>query len=62
MTTGANNEGNLSEPATNLDQKSTPSQLVTALQREHAHWVTEVIEAYGEVTAVVPRLHIVDVC
>jgi NADH-quinone oxidoreductase subunit C len=63
MTTGANNESALPEPiATDSDQKSTPSRLVAALQREHPHWATEIIEAFGEVTAVVPRLHIVDVC
>ena len=62
MTTGVNNESTLPEPAANSDQKSTPSQLVTALQREHGDWITEIIETHGEVTAVVPRLHIVDVC
>jgi NADH-quinone oxidoreductase subunit C len=63
MTTGANNESTSPEPAaTNAEQRSTPSLLVTALQREHSHWITEVIEAHGEVTAIVPRLHIVDVC
>ena len=62
MTTGANNESTLPEPATNPDQKSTPSQLVTALQREHSLWVAEIVEAHGEVTAIVPRVHIVDVC
>ena len=62
MTTGANNQSSLPEPATNPDQKPTPSQLVTALQREHEHWVTDVVEAHGEVTATVPRLQIVDVC
>ena len=62
MTTGENNENSLPEPTTNSDQKSTPSQLVTALQREHADWITEVIEAHGEVTAIVPAQHIVEVC
>ena len=62
MTTGVNNESSLPVSTTNSDQKLTPSQLVTALQREHADWVTEIIEAHGEVTAVVPRQHIVDVC
>jgi len=61
MTTGENNENSLPEPTTNSDQKSTPSQLVTALQREHADWITEVIEAHGEVTAIVPAQHIVEV-
>ena len=56
-------ENILPEPAApDSDRRSTPSQLVTALQREHPHWVTEIIEAFGEVTAVVSRLHIIDVC
>jgi len=63
MSTGINSDNKLPESANaNLDQKSTPSQLVTALQREHPHWVTEIVEAYGEVTAVIPGLHIMDVC
>ncbi|HYU99123.1 MAG TPA: NADH-quinone oxidoreductase subunit C [Pyrinomonadaceae bacterium] len=62
MTTGETNETSLPEPTTNSDQKSTPSQLVTALQREHADWITQVMEAYHEVTVIVPALHIVDVC
>src|SRR5882762_10500009 len=71
MTTGAGNEEILESSlentlpeaaATDLDQLSTPSRLVTALQREHPQWVSGIIDAFGEVTAVVPRLHIVDVC
>jgi NADH-quinone oxidoreductase subunit C len=62
MTTGENNQNNLPEPTTNPDQKSTPSHLVAALRREHTQWITGVIEAHGEVTAIVPALHIVDVC
>ncbi|HEV7395089.1 MAG TPA: NADH-quinone oxidoreductase subunit C [Pyrinomonadaceae bacterium] len=41
---------------------STPSQLVTALQHEHPEWIAGVTEAFGEVTAVVPREFIVAVC
>jgi len=41
----------LAEPAINPYQKLTPSQLVTALQHENQHWVTEIVEAHGEVTA-----------
>jgi NADH-quinone oxidoreductase subunit C len=62
MTTGANNESSLAEPAAISDQKLTPSLLVTALQREHSDWVTEIVEAHGEVTASVPAARIVDVC
>ena len=75
MTTGAGDENTrdkisekilesaLPEPAApDIDRPSTPSRLVTALQLQHAHWVTEIIEAFGEVTAVISQLHIVDVC
>src|SRR4029450_8791502 len=56
-------ENNLPEPATPVsDQQSTPSRLVTALKREHPDWVTEITEAFGEVTAIVPKVHIVEVC
>jgi len=41
---------------------ATPSHLLTALQREHEDWVVSIVEALGEVTAVVPREHIVAVC
>ena len=44
------------------EEPVTPSQLVTALKCEHPGWVTEITEALGEVTAVVPREHIVEVC
>jgi NADH-quinone oxidoreductase subunit C len=46
----------------NSDQKLTPSHLVAALKREHPEWVSEVVEAIGEVTAIVPREHITAVC
>lgn len=62
MTTGAENENNLLGQATNPNTKPTPSQLVTALQHENSHWVLEITEAHGEVTAVVSPPHIVDVC
>lgn len=48
------------EPTPSIN--ATPSPLVTALQQENAAWVTEVIEAFGEVTIIVPREHIVAVC
>jgi len=40
----------------------TPSPLVAALQRQNAGWVSEVIEAFGEVTVVVPREKIIEIC
>ena len=46
----------------NSNPTSTPSPLVAALQREHPEWISEIVEALGEVTAIVPREHIVEVC
>ena len=40
----------------------TPSPLVAALQHENSDWVGEVIEAFGEITVVVPREKIAEVC
>ena len=63
MTTAADNEQVLpDQTSTNLEQPSTPSQWVTALQHAHANWISEIVEAHGEVTAVVPREHIFGVC
>jgi len=41
---------------------STPSQVVTALKHAQAEWIGEITEALGEVTAIVPREFITDVC
>ncbi len=63
MTTGSDNEQELSaQPSNAVQDPITPSQLVTALQREHPDWITEVREALGEVTAIVPREQIQAVC
>lgn len=63
MTNEADNEQVLpGQTSTISSQNATPSLLVTALQREHPDWITEVREAYGEVTATVPREHIQAVC
>lgn len=40
----------------------TPSHLVGALKCAHPEWIGDVTCALGEVTAIVPREHIVDVC
>lgn len=63
MSTGADNEQALPEQTPTAPiQESTPSHLVASLRREHPDWVTEIIEAHGEVTAIVPREHIAEVC
>lgn len=63
MSTGADNQSALPEPITaDSVQKTAPALLLAALQREHPHRITQIIEAFGEVTAIVPRLHIVEVC
>ena len=50
------------QTSTTSNEKLTPSQLVTALQREHPDWITEIREAHGEVTATVPREYIEAAC
>jgi NADH-quinone oxidoreductase subunit C len=41
---------------------TAPSPLAAALSRENPQWVSEVIDAFGETTIVVPREHIVEAC
>lgn len=43
-------------------EAAAPSPLVAALQHEHSEWVVDVIEAFGEITIVVPREHLVAAC
>jgi NADH-quinone oxidoreductase subunit C len=63
MSTDSNSELPLAEPAPPSSiQKTTPSQLVAALQSEHPEWITQITEALGEVTALVPREQIVALC
>ncbi|HEX8844860.1 MAG TPA: NADH-quinone oxidoreductase subunit C [Pyrinomonadaceae bacterium] len=56
--------GNAGEPETALTptNSETPSPLVAALLRQNAEWVKEVIVAFGEITVIVPRAEIVNVC
>lgn len=35
---------------------------MTALQRQPADWITNILEAFGEITATVPREHLVELC
>ncbi|MDT5296425.1 MAG: NADH-quinone oxidoreductase subunit, partial [Acidobacteriota bacterium] len=39
-----------------------PVELINALRQEHEGWVSEVVEAFGEVTLVVGREHIAAAC
>jgi NADH-quinone oxidoreductase subunit C len=39
-----------------------PSELIGALRQEREGWVSEVVEAFGEVTLFVPRERIAEVC
>jgi NADH-quinone oxidoreductase subunit C len=39
-----------------------PGELVKALRQEHEGWVSDTVEAFGEVTLVVPRASIAEVC
>jgi NADH-quinone oxidoreductase subunit C len=39
-----------------------PADLITALRGEHEGWVSEVVEAFGELTLLVPREHVAALC
>jgi NADH-quinone oxidoreductase subunit C len=39
-----------------------PADLITALRGEHEGWVTDVVEAFGELTLVLPREQVAVVC
>jgi NADH-quinone oxidoreductase subunit C len=56
------NEQGVSSTASNSSNAVTTVNPVTALQRENPAWVGEVIEAFGEVTIIVPRDQIVEIC
>ncbi|HEV2905500.1 MAG TPA: NADH-quinone oxidoreductase subunit C [Pyrinomonadaceae bacterium] len=40
----------------------TPPQIAEALRRDHSEWVSEIVNALGETTVIVPREHIVEAC
>lgn len=50
------------EAATTQSDSVTPSPLVAALQQQHAEWFGEVVEAFGEVTVIVPREQLAAIC
>jgi NADH-quinone oxidoreductase subunit C len=45
-----------------VSSEPAPSPLVAALQREHPEWLSQVIEAFGETTIIVPQELILTVC
>ena len=47
-------ENKESNPIPTLEA-AAPSPLVAAFQQAHPEWITDVIEAFGEITIVVPR-------
>ncbi len=62
MSAGVNNEANLPETNVSEANQSSLSGVLSDLQRDHANAISEIVEAYGEFTVIVPRQHIVDVC
>ncbi len=46
---------------TPLPDEAQPAA-VLALREQHVEWVGEVIQAFGEITVVVPRTHIAEIC
>ncbi|MDX6693129.1 MAG: NADH-quinone oxidoreductase subunit [Blastocatellia bacterium] len=63
MSNGVENKQGAEEQAEPTPSNAvTPSPLVTALQHAYPEWGGEVTEAFGEVTVVVPREKIVEIC
>jgi NADH-quinone oxidoreductase subunit C len=60
MQSGPENIEPSAEPTSSSE--TAPSLLVAALQRENPEWVSEVINAFGETTIIVPRAHLPAVC
>ena len=52
------------EPAVEQTRRSetAPSPFVAALQHEHPEWISEVVVAFGELTLIVQREYLADVC
>lgn len=44
------------------DNNQTPARIAEAWRRDHPEWVSEIINALGETTVIVPREHIVEAC
>jgi NADH-quinone oxidoreductase subunit C len=50
------------QAASTTSTDGAPSPLVAALKRDYPKWAGDIIEAFGEVTLIVPRERIVEVC
>ena len=48
--------------ATRATYPVPPVELVTSMRQERSEWVSEVVEALGELTLVVPRRHVAALC
>lgn len=44
------------------DNNQTPARIAEAWRRDHPEWVSEIVNALGETTVIVPREHIVEAC
>ena len=55
-------QGRDNNQITAAPRNQTPSLIAAALQRDHPEWVSQIVEALGETTIIVPREHIAAVC
>ncbi len=62
MSSDIEREKQIAEAAAATPPANQAPQVVTALRGQDAQWVGEVIEAFGEVTVIVPREHVVAIC
>ena len=57
-----NSQSNQTESQESNAAGTTPSPVAAALQRENPEWVREIIDALGEITIIVPREYIANIC
>lgn len=63
MTTGPDNQSALPHsPATEPIPKSPLTTSLINLSSEHPEWIETTVEAFGELTAIVSREHLTDIC
>jgi NADH-quinone oxidoreductase subunit C len=62
MSNDIEREKQVAEGSASIPLADQAPQVVTALRGQNPAWTSEVIQAFGEVTVVVPREHLVEAC
>ncbi|HKP45895.1 MAG TPA: NADH-quinone oxidoreductase subunit C [Pyrinomonadaceae bacterium] len=62
MSTPPNSEELQTDVTTDPSPPAATPVVISALQSLNGEWITTIVNAFGETTAIVPREHVVDVC